>query len=572
MRTFFRDADLVLLHAPSIYDFRKVTNLLGPISDVIPATPVFEMYPIGFSSIAEYLKQNKFSVRIINLAYRMLASPKYDAEKTIQKLHPLAFGIDLHWLPHAHGSIEIAKLCKKYHPDTPVIFGGYSATYFHRELMAYPEIDFVVRGDSTEESLLQLMTQIRHGRFYEKIAGLTWKHSQRGVIENPMNTPPASLDSFTNNYVNLFKMALKYFDPKSLTAIFDWWRYPITAIMTCRGCHENCAICGGSHYALNHYGNRNKPSFRAPELIVQDIQNIHRFTKAPIFIIGDLNQPGEAYAKTIFDGLKKHSIKNQVVLELFKPANETYFDWLAEALPNFNFEMSPESHDITVRKASGKFYRNEDLENNIKWALERGCKKFDIFFMIGLPNQTVESVMETVDYCEFLLQQFGTRVVPFISPLAPFLDPGSLAYENPDKYGYNLLFTKFEDYRQALLKPSWKYILNYETRWMDRETILQTTYEAARRLSQIKHKFGLITKNALDMILKKINVALEKHRQIEASYETNKTTFQRDIELGLQMDMHTDSMATICGKEEIKWPAATQNFKLLNIIKAVLFE
>jgi hypothetical protein len=37
--------DLVLLHAPSVYDFRKNSLLAGPISDVVPSSPVFEMYP-----------------------------------------------------------------------------------------------------------------------------------------------------------------------------------------------------------------------------------------------------------------------------------------------------------------------------------------------------------------------------------------------------------------------------------------------------------------------------------------------------------------------------------------------
>ena len=39
--------DLVLLHAPSVYDFRQKTILYGPVSDLIPPSPVFEMYPIG---------------------------------------------------------------------------------------------------------------------------------------------------------------------------------------------------------------------------------------------------------------------------------------------------------------------------------------------------------------------------------------------------------------------------------------------------------------------------------------------------------------------------------------------
>jgi hypothetical protein len=59
-------SDLILLHAPSVYDFRKKSILYGPISDVIPSTPVFEMYPIGFSSLLEYLYQRGMKVRIIN--------------------------------------------------------------------------------------------------------------------------------------------------------------------------------------------------------------------------------------------------------------------------------------------------------------------------------------------------------------------------------------------------------------------------------------------------------------------------------------------------------------------------
>ncbi|MCJ7561684.1 MAG: hypothetical protein MUO84_01565 [Thermoplasmata archaeon] len=48
--------DLVLLHPPSVMDFRKKTMLLGPVSDLIPSTPVFEMYPIGFTTMASHLE------------------------------------------------------------------------------------------------------------------------------------------------------------------------------------------------------------------------------------------------------------------------------------------------------------------------------------------------------------------------------------------------------------------------------------------------------------------------------------------------------------------------------------
>ena len=121
--------DLILLHPPSIYDFRQKTILYGPISDLIPPSPIFEMYPIGFTSIAEYLERAGYRVRIINLAVRMLSSPKIDAEKLIKSLSSPVFGIDLHWLLHAHGAIEIARIVKRHHPGARLVLGGLSASY-----------------------------------------------------------------------------------------------------------------------------------------------------------------------------------------------------------------------------------------------------------------------------------------------------------------------------------------------------------------------------------------------------------------------------------------------------------
>ena len=128
--------ELVLLHAPSNYDFRKRSIIYGPISDVIPSSPIFEMYPIGFSSIAGYLEKNRVPTRIVNIANRMLGNSRFDVERFLGKLKPLAFGIDLHWLPHAQGSLELARVVKGIHPSIPIIFGGLSSTFFYEELIS----------------------------------------------------------------------------------------------------------------------------------------------------------------------------------------------------------------------------------------------------------------------------------------------------------------------------------------------------------------------------------------------------------------------------------------------------
>ncbi len=569
---FFKP-DLILLHAPGVYDFRKSQNLFGPISDVVPSTPIFEMYPVGFSSMAEYLENNGVGVRIINLAYRMLDNPNFDVETMIAKLHPTAFGIDLHWLVHCHGSIEIAKLCKKYHPDIPVIFGGLSSTYYHEELIRYPEIDFVVSGDTTEIPMHQLMTHLKNGtQDYQTIPNLTWQDEDGEAHTNPLTYVPDNVNTFSNNYKNLFKIAVKYGDIKSMTAIHDWWRYPITAVMTVKGCTHNCVICGGAHKALKFYANRHRPAYRAPELIVEDIRQLSRFSTSPIFIIGDLNQPGKEYADNVLSGLKKLNLKNQMVLEFFNAADRSYYEKVAEAFENFNFEISPESHDENIRRKCGKLYTNEAMENNIQFAMDLGCQKFDVFFMIGISGQTPESVMQTVDYCEYLLQKFGKRVVPFVAPLAPFLDPGSIAFENPEQYGYKILFRTLEQHRQALTKPSWKYFLNYETKWLNRDQIVDMTYQAGKKLNQIKFKYGQIDESTFQKVDQKIELARSLVQRIDEILKTSDNEKQRARLAELKFDLRQDSIDTVCEENEIKWPILKNGFRYFNIAKAILFE
>jgi len=389
--------DLILLHAPSVYDFRKKTILYGPVSDLIPPSNVFEMYPIGLTSIAEYLNRSGHQTRIVNLAVRMLRDWKFDAEKMIKRLQAPVFGIDLHWMVHSHGSIEIAKLVKKYHPEAKVIFGGLSSSYFYRELLSYPEIDFVLRGDSTEEPFRQLMDCLKNNGDLGSVPNLVWKDDSGNIQENPFTHVPDDIsDVMINHYGSVVSSVMKYKDIISYTPVKDWLSYPITASLTCRGCIHNCIICGGSAAAFRNSFNRDKPVFRSPESVIRDIKNISHFSNGPIFVLGDLLQPGEAYANELLDLLEKNKIRNQFFLEVFYPAPKHILQKMSRACPNFCLEISPESNDYEIRKKIGRNYSTEDMEQMIADALDVGCSRLDMFFMIGLPEQTQQSGMDTM--------------------------------------------------------------------------------------------------------------------------------------------------------------------------------
>ncbi len=568
--------DLILLHPPTLYDFRTFPGIYGPISDVVPSTPIFEMYPIGFASISEYLERHGLKVRIINVALKMLKDEGFDVENLIKKNKPVAFGLDLHWMAHVQGALAIAEIIKKIHPEIPVILGGLSATYYHDEILRqYPFVDFVLRGDSTEKPLTQLLWAIKKRGDLSSIPNLTYRDGGNGIRINPLTYVPEDLNEISIDYRHIMKKVVRFMDPVGYQPFIDWYTYPVTAVFTCRGCRYFCKTCGGSSFAFNLFANRKRPAYRDPKLLAEDVFNVSEHLHAPVMIIGDIFQPGEEYGFTFLDELKKRPISNHIAFEFFVPPTREQLERISQSVKNFNIEISPESHDEEVRRAFGRPYGNEPLERMIKEAIELDCKRIDLFFMIGLPKQTYQSVLDTVEYCRLLLKRFQhyNKILPFISPLAPFLDPGSAVFEEPERYGYKLLYRTIEEHRRALLAPSWKYILNYETEWMSRDEIVSSTYEAGKRLNRLKAEFGLIDQKTAQSVEERIDRAVKMIEEIDRIMslpdEMERDKALRMIKSGTA-SLETYSMSTVCEKKELQWPTRFIRMNFFKILKTIL--
>ncbi|WP_442597077.1 TIGR04190 family B12-binding domain/radical SAM domain protein [Neobacillus sp. D3-1R] len=548
--------DLVLLHAPSVYDFRKNSILAGPISDVVPSSPVFEMYPIGLTSIADYLERFGLKVKIINIANRMLLDDKFDVEKKLTHIKTKAFGIDLHWLPHAHGSIELAKLVKNLHPTTPIIFGGLSATYFHKALIQYPFIDFVVRGDSTEKLMLMLMNDLEDQvDEFDLIPNLTWKRGHEMNV-NPLTYVPSHLDEFDiPGYRYTIRSVFKYRNFLDPLPYKEWLQYPNTAILTARGCTQNCLICGGSKDAYHQNCQRQSLALRSPTKLIEDIVFIQRFSRAPIFILHDIRQGGANYVDELMEGLKNIHLKNELVFELFQYADEEFFRKIQSAVPKYSLELTLETFDENIRLLNGKFHcTNEKVIETLQSALKHGCSKIDLFFMIGIPGQTKESAVANIDFCEEIHNHchHDSRLAYFVAPLAPFLDPASAAFENPERYGYIKHCHTLEDHRKAITQPSWKHMLSYETKEMNRDTIVDATYESAKRLNDFKLQYQLIDKHTHADIESKIEKSQAYIRSIDELMEKSPSIDPKDLE-SLKREFKELNEYSICGKNELKW-------------------
>jgi hypothetical protein len=229
-------------------------------------------------------------------------------------------------------------------------------------------------------------------------------------------------------------------------------------------------------------------------------------------------------------------------------------------------EFSPESHEQSVRDAqegeSG--YTTEDMEAIIKEAVSLRCSRIDIFFMIGLPAQTRASVRDTVEYCGRLFELGDRRLSCFISPMGPFIDPGSRGFEEPERFGYRLFARTLEEHRQLLIQPTWEHILNYETRWMTRRELVDATYDAAERLNELKVQYGRLSKRRGRGVAKGIAAARALRARLDAGIAPGDSSAAAEA---LKGEISRFSISTVCDKRELFWPRRVFNFRITEIAR-----
>jgi B12-binding domain/radical SAM domain protein len=547
--------DVVLIHPPSVFDFRERTIFYGPISDVIPSSPVFEMYPVGFLTLAAYLRRHGYRVRIINLALLMMRSRRFRPEKFLRKLKPALFGIDLHWLPHAHGGPAVAALLKKLHPDIPIVFGGISSSYFHEELIRDDSVDFVLRGSVTEPALLALVRELKGARRFERVPGLTWK--ENGHTRVNAEGPPGTLDDCCYDLGTMVAGVTSHLDFWTTAPFHTWWKHPITAVFTVRGCARGCITCGASNASFRRFMPGHYPMLRSPASVAAQVRQLAELTRAPIFLVGDLRDGGEAYARDVLDALARAPVTNRIVFEFFDPPSSDYVARIDASIRHWGAEISPESHDESVRVRLGKArFTNETMEATIEAMLALRCENLDLFYMIGLPGQTYDGVLATVEYIERLFVRFDRRLSAFLTPMGPFIDPGSNGFESAEQHGYIMRAHTLAEHRALLEQRDWESILNYETRWMTRTDIVDATYDAAGLLNELKRRYGRITETCAAGVSKRLGKAREIRRKLSANGELDSD------------EVRAFSEGTINDKAELFAPGAfLRNFRISGIVR-----
>ncbi|MBN2151627.1 MAG: cobalamin-dependent protein [Candidatus Lokiarchaeota archaeon] len=254
-----RHYDLVLVHPPR--NFQHVDRNARKRSG-------FLMMPMGLIGLADLVDREGFSPRIINYTLERSLNKKYSLSSHLSSMEFDVLGVDLHWIVHSAGAIDLLRLVKKKFPSTFTLLGGFSATYYAKEIITeYDFIDGIIQGDG-EAPLVQLLKNVKKGRDgLSKVPNLIFRNEGR-IVDNEITYVTQELDSLNFAKLNHVDHWREY------VAICDRiMRFPF-AVEMARGCPYNCIFCAGSRTSLKHICKRDRVLFRSPRRVVDDMKEL----------------------------------------------------------------------------------------------------------------------------------------------------------------------------------------------------------------------------------------------------------------------------------------------------------
>ena len=297
--------------------------------------------------------------------------------------------------PTIQNDVTVLRELKQLHPDLPFIVFGAHATATHRALLeTHDFLDAAVRGEP-ELTIRELAERHGRGESWVGTAGATVRADDGSLAEGPERKMVQKLDELGWPARDLLPHH-HYIHPLSGE------RY--TTINVGRGCPQQCIFCVAPIY----YGRPLR--FRTPDDVVREIREdvIGRHGIRYLWFYADDLTANVTYLKDlcrkIIDAKLDIRWWGNTRADL---QDQELFDLMAQA-GCMMLSIGGESGSDTILENAKKGCTAEDIKITVKMLRKAGITSL-VYFIIGLPGETRETVAETIafskkanpDYVEF---------------------------------------------------------------------------------------------------------------------------------------------------------------------------
>ncbi|MCD6561559.1 MAG: radical SAM protein [Deltaproteobacteria bacterium] len=444
--------DLLFIHVPGFSSFSR------PYGECM----TINLLPMGTWSLADLSVRNGYKTKILHLGLAWIKNGVFSPLSFLKEKKPLVVAIPLHWHQQSYDVMKVAGEIKRYSPDIFIVLGGYTASFFSRDIMAsFSQIDAIIRGDA-EAPLTALMASIKNGKELKAVPNLIWRERDE-IRENPISFVANESDLDASSFANLdllldssdyvHYMGMPFVWAKGLSKEKNR-RYfhlgpAIFPLNIGRGCSGNCTWCGGGNRAQYLVNGRRSVVFRTHSKVADTVSEAVESGYEMIHIAFDPGKEGERYYLELFPLLRMRGLRVKCYFESFSIPSETFLKAFAATfdLNGSIIALSPESGDERIRRRNKSFsFSNDALMKTISRAEKLGIR-VDIFFAMGIPGEKFKDLAKTYSLRKEIKRRFKNIGRTWTSPIS--IEPAAPWYMNPEEFGIVSLRNSFEDFFRA---------------------------------------------------------------------------------------------------------------------------
>ncbi|OGI08099.1 MAG: hypothetical protein A2Y40_09780 [Candidatus Margulisbacteria bacterium GWF2_35_9] len=420
----------------------KILLLQAPIEDFYLTE--IRLYPLGLLYLATMLRRNGHEVKILDclnpLKKQTIPLPsqfnylkKYYSEKEIGPLklfgayyrfglsdeeivsHIKAFspdviGISCNFTAYFNATTQLIRKIKKIFPAIQIVIGGYHATIYEKEILKkHLEIDAIVKGP--DESA-----------FLEAI------HAE----------PPTTSSCFSTQYPDRSLLTESH---------YKMHKQNFTFITATRGCPKNCSFCTVSSMHGRTFVTR------PVERIIHEMLDCYNNYHIRVFDFEDDNLSlNRTWFNQLLEEICLNFPKKDIVLYAMNGISiETLSSDILDKMWRAGFRnlnISLVTAEDSYKTKLGRPFLNEQFRDIVLSAREIGFS-ITAYFILGLPDQTEENLISTIDY----LRSFDI----LISPSVFYPPPGTAMFQDLSQ---NKLINEndWEMFRSSVFPVETKYL------------------------------------------------------------------------------------------------------------------
>jgi radical SAM superfamily enzyme YgiQ (UPF0313 family) len=441
--------DCLFIHVPkSRNDCRPIDQSIG-----------INFLPMGLLGLADLLQRNGVSTQIVHMGVEWIENHDFSILHYIREKVPRIVAVDLDWHHQSFDAIETAKKVKAEFPSVYVLLGGFTASFFHEEIMRnFDVVDGILRGEA-EGPILELARVLLEGTGdLFSVSNLTWRRKGR-VLVNPLSYVASEKDlnslSFTNfPLLKNYRTYIHYIGQplhakggsKERNFRADSLESPTYHLTVGRGCPVQCTWCSGNIPSQETVTGRREVIFRGVEEVLQSIREAISYGYESFHICFDPYPQRPEYFLNLFSRIRQEKIQMECFFESFGLPTIDFIKSFRETFPGPKslIALSPDVGSDPGRKMhKGNAYTNQDLMDCLD-QLKKHEVSCDLFFILGVPFEKEEDICQTAR-----LQREVRNRYPNVREIHTYtaqMEPGSPWHLDPESFRVKTSLKNFLDF------------------------------------------------------------------------------------------------------------------------------